>query len=73
MVQVRQTEMVGWLRLASFPRKAHMLDPLMLLCKLALLAQTCTRIRWQCDLSIRKLCKCHNQPTISIYLTRIYE
>ena len=22
MVQVRQTEMVGWLRLASFPRKA---------------------------------------------------
>ena len=47
MVQVRQTEMVGWLRLASFPRKAHMLDPLMLLCKLALLAQTCTRIRRQ--------------------------
>jgi len=25
----------------------HMPDPLMLMCKLALRAQTCTRIRWQ--------------------------
>jgi len=46
--RVRQIEMVGWLRLASFPRRVHMPDPLMLLCKLALRAQTCTRIRWQC-------------------------
>ena len=30
-----------------FSYSIHMPDPLMLLCKLALRAQTCTRIRWQ--------------------------
>ena len=30
-----------------FSYSLHMPDPLMLLCKLALRAQTCTRIRWQ--------------------------
>lgn len=47
-----------------FSYSIHMPDPLMLLCKLALRAQTCTHRRWQCV--------SHNEKCVIVHIQRVY-